>query len=158
MNNKIKCNVYGKECTLIINKFKAIESLDFILDMINFLPENIILPNTEQTLLSKDTIKYIIFMIMDVGETVEITEEQKSMISELKEMNLIKLIIKEAYLNSNNDDRAYIREQLFSLLKFEQGNITGEIDTYFKTNKSIFNALIKIMEFNYNDFFLMTDI
>lgn len=151
--NVIKCNMAGKQLELNIEKFKAIESLDFILNLINYLPVQITLP--EDIILEKNTIKYIIMFLMDVGDNVEIADQQKEVLNNLKDLNLIKIIFKEAYLNVDNETRAFIRSKLFSLLTYNDRPLNADIDNYLRTPKQLFNALLQIMEYNYNDFFLM---
>lgn len=143
----------GKQLELNIEKFKAIESLDFILNLINYLPVQITLP--EDIILEKNTIKYIIMFLMDVGDNVEIADQQKEVLNNLKDLNLIKIIFKEAYLNVDNETRAFIRSKLFSLLTYNDRPLNADIDNYLRTPKQLFNALLQIMEYNYNDFFLM---
>ncbi len=155
MDNKIKYVHAGKDFEFNIGKFKAIESLDFILDIINYLPENIELPDESKTIMPKNLIKYIIFMVLEVGDLVEISSDQKELLTNIKDFNLIKIIFTEAYLNSDDITRNIIRNKLFSLLQIENGTVIGDIDNYIRKPKDLFNTLVKIMEYNYNDFFLI---
>ncbi len=136
-----------------IVKFKAMDSLDFIIDLISYLPETISLP--DGTPLKRETVKYIIFMLMDVGVDVKIDQAQKDIINDVAQLNLIDIIFKESYANSNLEMRKHIRTQLISLLRMENGGLISEdIDIFLKSPKAIFAALTKVVKFNYDDFFL----
>ena len=156
MLNKINYKIADRELFFIITKFKAMEALDFILNLINNLPENISLP--DGTTLQKYTIKTLVLMVMDVGDNEELTELQKDVLNNAAEFDLLSLTFKEAYLNASIEKRTEIRNQLIKLLKMENGeDLSADLEMFIKTPKEIFNALVKIVKFNYQDFFLVTE-
>ena len=97
-------------------------------------------------------------MVMDVGDNEELTELQKDVLNNAAEFDLLSLTFKEAYLNASIEKRTEIRNQLIKLLKMENGeDLSADLEMFIKTPKEIFNALVKIVKFNYQDFFLVTE-
>ena len=83
---------------------------------------------------------------------------QKELIKDLANADLIKLIFKEAYMNASADKRNDIREQLFSLLRMDNNEeLPDEVERFIKTPKELFSAMVKIVKYNYEDFFLITE-
>ena len=154
--SKIAYNIGGRELEFKIIKFKANQSLDFIIDLINLLPQT--LKMSPESNIDRDTIRYIIFMVMDVGDDVKLDDTQKELIKDLANADLIKLIFKEAYMNASADKRNDIREQLFSLLRMDNNEeLPDEVERFIKTPKELFSAMVKIVKYNYEDFFLITE-
>ena len=157
MMNKIKYQLADRTGEFTIMKFRAIEALDFVIDMLNELPETLNLG--EQSTLHKDTIKYIIFSVMDVGEDIKISDEQKKFLEDVAQIDLISLLFKEAYTNAPSNTREHFRQQLLELLRMENGDpVTLSFDMLIKTPKAMFSALSNIVKYNYEDFFLITGV
>jgi len=156
MDNQIKYYFNNQEHYLTITKFKAFESLDFILSLCNFLPNDIKI--SEEVTIKKETIKYVIDIVMDIGENQSLHPDQQEYLKNLHEINILKLIFKEAFYNSGKEQRSLITNKLIGLLLQNNAPVQPElIDIIFDNPKKLFANLIKIFEFNYYNFFLITN-
>jgi hypothetical protein len=150
--SKIKYTHAGQEYSLNINKFKAEPSLDFIIDLINKLPEKFTLFNTE---IKRDTIKAYIFDKLNVNDYIHVDKEQIELFNNLHQINIFGMLFRESYSYCSTIERKEIRDSLLSLLTQANGTPAPDLHLFIKSPNQLFKILNEIVDYNYGDFFLI---
>lgn len=144
--------VKGTQAFLKCNKFDAFKCLSFITKIIRYLPEN-----SSDWAFSRKGAEAIIMSVMDTGIEVKLSQEQKDKLKLLSiEQDYFAQIFKLSYLNSEEDKQIELANELLKLYLYNNQILNIEIiDTIFDNPKILFNALLHVIRYNYNDFFII---